>query len=101
MDALNKIRLALPQVPPQQMIIALDAIAGMFAREYLDHNPLPAEATPEEVAALLRQYTAQTLETVLNGAAEIILGTHAQEAKQANAADIAQAAIAKAAGKLI
>ena len=100
MNAIDQIRKALQKVPPPQLQVALEVVASMYVTGYMDHHPLPYGTTAEELRELIDILIGQTITTAVNGAAKIIMEVHAQETKQANAADIAQAAIAKAAGKL-
>ena len=106
MKKLDAVHAALPAMAPQQIAIALEAVALMFVADYLEHNPPPVEITADERAGLVTDMVAYTMSTALNTAAAVILQSKSiterapTPAQEANAADVAAAAIAKAAGKL-
>jgi hypothetical protein len=98
-DKLTLITQSLQLVDPKQLAVAFECAVFMLVEDYIRSNPIPA-ATDEAQRAVRREMVAITMANALNTAAEVITSCAKSQEKQDNAADIATAAIAKAAGKL-
>ena len=110
--AMKELRSVLPTASPLQLAIALEAVAFLHVEMYMAQNPPPAGITPEERDELHNAMIYSSITTALNTAAEVALDlsvkpqpmtafeqavTREDEERAKAAAD---AAIAKAAGKL-
>ena len=97
MDKLDTILQQLQTIASLQIVITIETLAFMFVDSYIEHNPLPPETSPEHLKAIQCEMIAIIIAHAMNNSANLLLN---KSALQDNAADIASAAIAKAADKL-
>lgn len=98
---------ALNMMDRDQLIVALQSAAFIIVESWVDQNPAPEGATQEELAAAKLIMLNMTLTTAVNAGATVmtapmVLTEPAAPTPQqeADAADVAAAAIAKTSGKL-
>ena len=106
MNTLGKFRAALINADPEQLIIAIEALAFSCAEGYLRAHPLPAEYTEQDRADVRLDMMCIAICDAMNAGAGLLMEAESAaanpptEAQVADAESIAAAAIAKAAGKL-
>lgn len=100
MNSLKVARVAIQKMGREQLETALEAAAFAGVQIYLKDNPLPAECTAEERAAVFNEMVGRALIGAINAAGLALKAESDKGAQEENAKDIAEAAIAKAAGKL-
>lgn len=105
--ALRELRIAMHEASPLQLAIALEAAAHGHVDAYMAHNPPPQGGTDAEHAELRAAMIFHVMTCALNMAAEVAIDLSEKAAApqssaedQARASATADAAIAKAAGKL-
>lgn len=104
---IQELRAAVREASSLQLAIALEAAAYVHAESYMEHNPLPQGATAVEREEMRAAMIFHTMTRALNMAAEVVIDLSEKAAApqssaedQARASATADAAIAKAAGKL-
>lgn len=102
MTKLQLVNATLGKLSQKQLAAALIAAALAGIKCYVHHNPLPENITEEQAHHVIDEMLAIALTDAINEAAAVMLEAAAEPTKEDadKAKAVAEAAIAKAAGKL-